>query len=250
MTVKATDGRGARGYGAPVPPPPYPGSDSAASVRKALLVLEEVAASQPVTVAVLARTLDLPKTTVQRSLVTLGEAGWLVQSEIDRSWSVSAKLASLARRSISEYSLRQAAAEPMRTVRDLTGESVVLMEREGDDVVIIDSIASGHIVQAIAPVGARFPLDMSAGGMAIVAANGGNGPALEAIRERGWAEQHEAFDATVASVAAAILSPRDERAVAALVVFGPASRFTAAKVRRAAPVVVQAASDVTRMLAR
>ena len=73
-------------------------------MRKALLVLEEVAARQPVAVAALAPALNLPKTTVQRSLTTLGDAGWLTQSDGDRSWSLSAKVAGLAERAMSEIS--------------------------------------------------------------------------------------------------------------------------------------------------
>ncbi|WP_324609648.1 helix-turn-helix domain-containing protein [Streptomyces sp. WM6386] len=47
------------------------------SVIRSLRVLEAVAQHQPVTVGELTKIFGLPKSTVQRTLVTLAEAGWL-----------------------------------------------------------------------------------------------------------------------------------------------------------------------------
>lgn len=46
-------------------------------VNTALRILEAVAAQQPVGVSELARSLDLPKTTVHRGLKALEKAGWI-----------------------------------------------------------------------------------------------------------------------------------------------------------------------------
>ena len=53
------------------------------SVLRSLLVLEAVAEHQPVRVGELTPLLGLPKSTVQRSLETLAEAGWLRQVDGD-----------------------------------------------------------------------------------------------------------------------------------------------------------------------
>ncbi|WP_234389948.1 helix-turn-helix domain-containing protein [Streptomyces sp. MMG1533] len=47
------------------------------SVTRSLRILEAVAQHQPVTVGELTKLFGLPKSTVQRTLVTLAEAGWL-----------------------------------------------------------------------------------------------------------------------------------------------------------------------------
>ena len=243
-------------------------SDAARSVRKALLVLEEVASRQPVTVASLARVLKLPKTTVQRSLTTLGEAGWLVQSDGDRSWSLSTKVASLAQRTISGFTLQQAAAEPMHRLRDLTNESVLLVERSGSSAAIIDIAPTTQVVQAVATLGTLLPLHASAGGKALLAATVEHADLepltrftdatvvdpdalraeLDAIRARGWAVQDREFEGTVSSVAAAIRPHPQHDAVAAVVLYGPASRLTTRTVERVAPLVVQTADEIARRL--
>src|SRR4051794_32068544 len=72
------------------------------SVRLALSLLENIAATGPIGVSALARKLGEPKTTVHRSLQTLHAAGWirsLAQSAEhgrQRLWTLSPKLLSLA----------------------------------------------------------------------------------------------------------------------------------------------------------
>ena len=240
-------------------------------MRKALLVLEEVAARQPVAVAALARALNLPKTTVQRSLTTLGDAGWLTQSDGDRSWSLSAKVAGLAERAVSEFTLRQAAADPMRRLRDITGESVLLVERARSSAVVLDVVQTNHVIQAVTAIGALLPLHASAGGKAILAASGDprdpalRGPLtrftdntltdqaaltaeLELVRERGWATQCLEFEGDVSSVAAAIPLPDQTSATAAVVLFGPATRLTDDAINSVAPLVVQSADEIANRM--
>ncbi len=247
---------------------PRPGGQS---VRKALLVLEEVAVRQPVTVAALARALNLPKTTVQRSLTTLGDAGYLTQSDGDRSWSLSTKVSGLGERAVSEFTLRQAAADPMRRLRDTTGESVLLVERAKSSVIVLDVVVSNHVIQAITAIGTLLPLHASAGGKVILAASGGTqdpdlrGPLtrftnntltdqnalaaeLEQVRQRGWASQRLEFEGDVASVAAAIPQPDRRNATAAVVLFGPATRLTDDVMDRVASLVVQTANEIANRM--
>lgn len=47
------------------------------SVRTTFRILEAVAEHQPIGLSELARRLGLPKSTVQRSLATLAELGWI-----------------------------------------------------------------------------------------------------------------------------------------------------------------------------
>jgi DNA-binding IclR family transcriptional regulator len=115
-----------------------------------------------------------------------------------------------------------------------------------------------------------LPLHASAGGKALLAASNAPGPArrkpltrftgntvvdpsvlaaeLELIRQRGWAHQSREFEDSVSSVAAAILTSDGTPARAAIVVFGPASRLTAKSIEQVAPLVVHAASEVSRRL--
>ena len=63
------------------------------SVTRSLRVLEAVAQHQPVTVGELTKLFGLPKSTVQRTLVTLAEAGWLRANRKDTTrWEIGARV--------------------------------------------------------------------------------------------------------------------------------------------------------------
>ena len=63
------------------------------SLLKSLEILEAVSQHQPVSVGVLARLLDMPKSSVQRVLLTFLEAGWLRQTGGDVTrWEVGARI--------------------------------------------------------------------------------------------------------------------------------------------------------------
>ena len=69
------------------------------SVKTALKVLEQLALAAPAGVSDLARAIDAPKSTIQRDLTTLHEAGWIrpVVHQGRRRWTLSAKILTLAR---------------------------------------------------------------------------------------------------------------------------------------------------------
>src|ERR1700758_4982353 len=69
------------------------------SVNTALKVLEQLALAAPAGVSDLARAIDAPKSTIQRDLTTLHEAGWIrpVEHQGRRRWTLSAKVLTLAR---------------------------------------------------------------------------------------------------------------------------------------------------------
>lgn len=139
------------------------------SVLNAIRVLEEVAKAQPIGVGELSRTLDMPKTSVQRALVSLGEAGWLRKlDDGSRRWMLTARLALVARRSKID-ALRSAAAPAMERLRREEAETVLLVALEGDSLVVVESLEGTGPVRAHLSVGATLPLHASASGKAILA---------------------------------------------------------------------------------
>ncbi len=158
----------------------------------------------------------------------------------------------------------------MRRLRDVTNESVLLIERAGSSAVVIDVAPTNHVVQAVAPLGTLLPLHASAGGKALLAASDAKDPVfrepltrftgstvvdpavlaaeLDLIRARGWAHQSREFEGSVSSVAAAIPAADGRSALAAIVLFGPASRLSPKSIERVAPLVVHAASEISRRL--
>lgn len=211
------------------------------NVVTALRVLEEVSARQPVGVGELARELGLPKSTVQRSLRTLHDAGWIrpAGGEVTR-WQVTSKLLQVARRT--ELGLRDAAVPVMEELRQQTGETVHLMVPEGEAVVLIERLETDKPLRIVLPLGIRLPLHASANGKAVLAhldrpldelpAYTGttivDGEALRAelaaVRARGYADNRGEWRPDIAAVASAILGA-DGSPVASISISTPASRM-------------------------
>ncbi len=225
------------------------------SVVKALRVLEAVAERQPVGVGELSRRLGLPKSTVQRCLTTLGDAGWLRPSpEAAGTWALSTHALALGRRA--ERDLVASAQAPMRALRDRLNETVHLAVRHEDQVVIIDKVESSHQLRVSRAIGTSGPLDESAAGHAIlraIARRGGDPAAGGLSTDTTCSVQRH--DDGVYGLAAAVLDHQDEP-VAALIASIPEARFRGDQVQTWCAWVREAASEtelnmgVTRPAAR
>lgn len=141
------------------------------SVLTALRILEEVSRRQPIGVSQLARDLELPKTSVHRSLHTLHLAGWVraVDGETTR-WGLTTKALTVGLASSPDTSLREVAAAEMARIRDATGETVHLSVPDEDELVIIARLDGTHSLRTFLPLGARAPLHATASGRALLAA--------------------------------------------------------------------------------
>ncbi|GKQ39169.1 IclR family transcriptional regulator [Streptomyces sp. A012304] len=237
------------------------------SVTTALQVLEAVAVNQPVGLSALTRTLGLPKTTVQRSLATLAESGWIEQQTDTGRWQVGVRAFVVGSAVGARGGLRSAALPTMRELGAEVGETVHLMVPAGREVVLVERIDSPQPVRAVAPLGARGPLHATSNGKAVLAAlpqeerdayiAGGLHAVtphtitdpdrlrteLRGIAESGFSVCQEEVEEGVVSVGAAI-RPGHGRPIASLSISGPKSRMSpelltpyGEKVRLAAEVI-------------
>lgn len=140
------------------------------TVLSAFRVLEEVAYSQPAGVGQLSRALDLPKSTVQRSLRSLWATGWICPagSDITR-WMLTTRAFDIGQRAVSDISVRDAAIATMHELRNQTGETVHLMVLEEGRAVLIERVETRHSVRAVVPLGSSVPLHGSSNGKAMLA---------------------------------------------------------------------------------
>ncbi|MFD5318590.1 IclR family transcriptional regulator [Streptomyces sp. NPDC127098] len=220
------------------------------NVLNALRVLEEVAARQPVGVGGLARVLDLPKSSVQRALVTLHTAGWIrpAPGEVRR-WVMTTKALTVGGRASGDLGLRDAAVPVMEDLRRRTEETIHLTVPEEDRVVLIERLETSNPLRISMALGHALPLHASANGKAVLANSGPERlgrlfadevprytehtitdpdqllAELARVRERGFALNHGEWRADVGSVAAAVLAG-PERPIASLSVNVPMSRLT------------------------
>ncbi|MFF4272965.1 IclR family transcriptional regulator [Streptomyces sp. NPDC001536] len=141
------------------------------SVTRSLRVLEAVAQHQPVTVGELTKIFGLPKSTVQRTLVTLAEAGWLRANRKDTTrWEIGARVLAVRPAALQGSSLFAAAREPMIRLRDTVNETIHLSVPDAlQCVVVVDRVDCDHAVRTFHAIGDTSPLHATAAGRAILA---------------------------------------------------------------------------------
>ncbi|MEV6742226.1 IclR family transcriptional regulator [Streptomyces sp. NPDC051104] len=220
------------------------------NVLNALRVLEEVATRQPIGVGELSRVLGMPKSSVQRALRTLYEAGWIrpAGGEITR-WALTTKALDVGRHASGDLGLRNAAVPVMEELRRRTDETIHLTVPEGNRMVLIERLETSKPVRTSMSLGHSLPFHASANGKAVLA----NSPAevvdrllaeglsrytdttitdpdrllaeLDRIRAQGYATNRGEWRSDVGSVAAAVMGEAGEP-IASLSVNVPMSRLT------------------------
>lgn len=141
------------------------------NVLNCLQVLESLGERRVAGVSELARALELPKTTVHRALATLHAAGWIAPTRqgSQPGWELTAKVLRVARFAGAGDTLREIALVVMHELRRESGETVHLLVRDGDRVILVERLESPHPIRAAQPVGSSTPLHASATGKALLA---------------------------------------------------------------------------------
>jgi IclR family acetate operon transcriptional repressor len=191
----------------------------------ALTVLEALSLSGGIGVSQLARQLDLPKSTVQRTLLTLKSAGW-VRQEADAKWSLTLRCAVISQRVMSRTTLTEVVRPLVRELRDQTHETARCFLIDAMNIVLLDAAESDRAVRAVEEeLPNSLPIHATAIGKATLAARPDELAALlqdplaavtpktitdadalrreiEQTRERGWARMREEMHLDVGGVAA------------------------------------------------
>ena len=239
------------------------------SVKTALRVLEAVAAHQPAGLSDLTRRLGLPKSTVQRCLATLHEAGWIRPGghELTR-WVLTGRAFSVGSQVANTRNLREVALPALSDLQAYTLETIHLMVPDGVEMVLIERLDSAYELRTFKPLGSRAPLHATSNGKSVLAYlppeevedylsaclkpvtsqtltdPGALRGQLAEIRTRGWAVNEGELHDGVTSIGAAIVA--DGRPVASLSISAPSSRLTPDKYedhgRRAAAAAQQIAT--------
>ncbi|WP_229051397.1 IclR family transcriptional regulator [Aeromicrobium sp. Leaf350] len=242
------------------------------SVVSAFRVLEGVARRQPVGLSELAREVDLPKSTVQRCLLTLQEIGWADSSaQSPTRWSMTLRALSVCGGAGTRDSLRDAALPVMNELQLATTETVHLAAPDGDVLVLLERLDTSHQLRAFLALGARIPLHASATGLAFLSAwdraqvDRYLGGALEVrtgdtlvdpdeiraelarIRERGYSINVGGLTSHISSVGAPIRD-RTGAPVGAVSISGPSTRIEPGRFPELGPQVAAAAARISKVL--
>ncbi|WP_313816234.1 IclR family transcriptional regulator [Citricoccus sp.] len=138
-------------------------------VTNALRVVECVITQQPVGVSEIARQLDLPKSSVQRSLEVLQRNGWLKRDRTNpRQWIQTPRIWTLAHAGPG-LEIRELTWEVQHWLNEKTDESIHVTHQEGDSIVVIDRVESTKSIRVFDPIGTTVPMHLSGSGRALLA---------------------------------------------------------------------------------
>jgi DNA-binding IclR family transcriptional regulator len=238
------------------------------------MAIVDLLARQPlgVSAAQVARESGVTGNLAFRILKTLVAQGYCLQHPDTKEYTLSRRLLDLAGPKAGERSLAVAAYEPMRSLRDLTGETVQLVIEAAGKAVVLEQVRGTHALQVCGQVGMRIPLYSCAPGkailawwpearrhqwlrserlkrftMATLATQRALVADLEASRDRGYAVDRAEGIEGIHCVAAPILDPRGEP-VAAVTVMAPAARLPEERFAMLAERCHRAARDIACQL--
>ena len=244
----------------------------------ALRVLETVAELQPAGVTAIAQAAGIPKSSAQRCLHALREAGWLAPGHADRArWVLTGKALTVGLRASGDVGLREAARPTMQWLRDETRETIHLSnyggrsQRVTESLVIVDRLDGTQPVRTWVRLGTRVPLHASASGRAVLAALPDDEieslladplerysaktlatlddvlADLAAVRERGYSTVDNGWRHGVGAVAAALLDAAS-RPIGALAISVPEQRYDDERAGELGPRAVAAAREISGTL--
>ncbi|MFZ5829961.1 MAG: IclR family transcriptional regulator [Planctomycetota bacterium] len=239
------------------------------ALDRALAVLEFVSVRpHGVTQAEIRTGLGMTANLVFRISNALVSHGYLEREPSTKRYRLTSKLLSLAQPRYEDRSLVQLAQEPLRRLRDATGESAHLGVRSGLECIVLERIVGRHPYKCFVEVGTRGPLHTGAPGKAMLAAlpederhltvaqmnlqrytaatitqRADFERHLELVRRRGYAmdlgegvEGHHCLGAVVRDA--------EDRPVASVWITAPAARLSERDGKRLSPEVILAAREI------
>jgi len=199
--------------------------------------------------------------------------GYLECDEQSRRFILTGKLLALAQPRSEDRSLVQMAQESLRWLRDATGESAHIGVRSGFDCVVLDRVVGPHLFKCYVEAGAHGPLHSGAPGKAMLAwlseeeldstlkqmpmhavtpntitSRVAFARHLKLVRSRGYATD---FGETLLGhhCLGAPVFDAEGRPLAAIWITAPAARLGEGAVAKQSPAVMQAAKQISRLIA-
>lgn len=239
------------------------------AVERALDILMCFTSGKDLSLTEISGKIGLHKSTAHRLLTTLEEKGFVIRDGATdkyrlgfRIWELSAGLSQAGDPAV-------LLLPEMERLRDLLGETVSLYLRDGKERIRIQAVQSNQAIRRVAPVGVRLPLNVGASSKVLVAfaepeeqqelidefpwtsaAERDNyTEQLPVIRASGYATSIEERETGAAAVSTPIFD-RSGRLYGALSVSGPVNRLSLETLRQHAPIVIEAADRMGKMLSR
>ncbi|UTM39796.1 IclR family transcriptional regulator (plasmid) [Rhodococcus pyridinivorans] len=140
------------------------------SVGNALQVLRMLQTSSALRVSDVATDLGIARSSAHRILVLLQQFDFVKQDLASRTYRRGPALVEIGLAAANQLPVRRAAYQPIRTLRDVTGETAELCVLDGRDVVVVDVAEGLFPLRVVDDLGDRMPAHLTAAGKAILAA--------------------------------------------------------------------------------
>lgn len=248
---------------------PYPGTQA---VLRAIALLKAFTDDRPeLSLADLARRVELNKTTTYRLLTALESEGLVIRSTDADTYRLGPEMIALGGRALRANDLRLVSRDELETLAQTVGEAATLEVLVGAEVLILDEAPVGHLVSPNQSIGTRWPAHATSTGKVLLAnlppadletvlqtplvkltEMTVTGPdalrrQLVAIREQGYAVVEQELEIGFTAIGAAIRD-HNGRAAAAISVNGPSARLDAARVPEVGRLVKAAANRISARL--
>lgn len=247
-------------------------TNSLSSVANALRLLKVFSAEAPEWgISELARHLGIAKSTAHRLASTLVSEGFLEKNQSNDRYRLGLLLFSMGTMVRRRMDVAEQSATHLRTLAELTRETVHLAVLHEHEILYLRNIESPHAIRPRSYLGVRMPAFCTAEGRAILAHSTPAAIAhalsiklqartpqtitnkkelmsqLADVLQQGYAVDHEESEHAMCGVAAPIFDASSE-VVAAVGVVGPVHRLGKVQLRKLAPMVVQAATAISSQL--
>jgi len=237
------------------------------AVERALDILLCFTDSSDLSLTEIAARVSLHKSTVHRLLASLEGRGFVLRDAASDKYRLGFRVWELSANLTHTDDPALILLPDMERLRDQLDETISLYVRDRMERVRVQAVQSNQAIRRVAPIGARMPLYVGASSKILVAfaeeetqeallespdwpAGMDRGAFLHKLAEAkslGYATSVEEREPGAAAVAVPILNGA-HRLAAALAVSGPSNRLTLEKMREHAPVLMEAARRMGKML--
>jgi IclR family acetate operon transcriptional repressor len=244
-----------------------PSSRRIGATARAIAVLDTLAEAGELGTNEIARRTGMTPSTASRQLGTLAAAGLVERAASSGRYRLGIRVVHLANALLARLDVREVARPHLVALVEATGETATLSVPGDVDAITVDFVPGRHQVQPVSRLGRPSIAHATSAGKVLLAFSGRELPEgplraytprtitdprelaeeIARVRERGWAQAIEEREPDLSAIAAPVRSSRGElEAIVALQ--GPASRFDAAAIEAAAPILLEQADAVSRML--
>jgi len=237
------------------------------AAERAIVVLDTVAEGGELGTNEIARRTGMTPSTVSRQLGTLAASGLVERVAATGRYRLGIRLVHLANALLARLDVREVARPHLVALAAATGETATLSVPGDEDAVTIDFVPGAHQVQPVSRLGRPSIAHATSAGKVMLAFAGRelpDGPLraytartitdpqvlarqIADVRERNWADAIEEREPGLSAIAAPIRSSRGELE-AIVAVQGPSSRFDAAAIDAALPLLLERAGTISAEL--